>query len=972
MKKLFISIGSILAGLSILFSVAHANTTGGINLTQGGTGWVTSTAGDIYYGTTSTLRYSVLPIGTNGSCLQVATGSPVWQTCPSGGGGSASAALPYGGIQYSVLSGTSTVLAATSSLKISTTTGAIIETSSATSTFSGSLQSPCIADSVGCFVTSTTTNISSFQIVGWGDSLTAGGQGGAIPYTQDLAQFLPFSQQAINEGYSGDSSTQILNYFNIHPEMWRDYTIIWSGRNGPDNATTLSNIETMVNALPSPKHFLVMSIINSETETSTTTAYASIISLNNSLEAEFPNNYIDVRAYLVSKYNPSIPQDVIDHTNDTPPYSLHATGDPLHLNSLGYWYVAQDAAGFIASTTSYSRQFVNFTDLVGSIPNLTSITASTSGNNFFVGPAAGNLSMSGTYNEAIGQYSLTNLTTGSQNTTAGPGAGQNITTGNQNVLMGIFAAQGAPANASQLTCVGVDACYTGPSSASDAFGYQSQLDANNSSFENSSFGFTSLGNLSSGSNDAALGFESGFLMTTGVGNTFVGDDAGGFSAAASGLGLPFLNQLTTGSHNTFVGYFAQPATNTEIDNSSAFGFGAQVGCSDCIVIGASSTSGYAPNVGIGSTSPLGATFVVAGNIDISTTTATSTFSDTIIAPCFATTTSGPCITPGSGSGAVSSVSNSDGTITVSPTTGSVVASLALGHANTWTGGQIFGNSTTTNFAVTGSATSTFTGGIISPCFATSTAGSCIVPGSSGGGGSSQWTGTSPNPIYYTGGVSIGTTSNPFGFTVATDTDIDNGLFHSSTAANAVTITSLQLGPLKFAADSGVVRAFDLPVDSSASNNTVESYDLALGGTSTIMLYGQADGSGNIKNIAVGIATSTPAYYVSIASSTNPNVTTWAVDTNGHVVCGGPAPSVSGGTSSVVGHDCGGNITVTGTALTSVTLTFAKTWSGTPICTASDNSTVFNTDPTSISTTAVTFGFTATVSSATVWYSCEQI
>lgn len=42
-----------------------------------------------------------------------------------------------------------------------------------------------------------------------------------------------------------------------------------------------------------------------------------------------------------------------------------------------------------------------------------------------------------------------------------------------------------------------------------------------------------------------------------------------------------------------------------------------------------------------------------------------------------------------GGGAVSSVSNSDGTLTISPTTGSVVASLALGHANTWSGAQTF-------------------------------------------------------------------------------------------------------------------------------------------------------------------------------------------------------------------------------------------------------------------------------------------
>lgn len=38
---------------------------------------------------------------------------------------------------------------------------------------------------------------------------------------------------------------------------------------------------------------------------------------------------------------------------------------------------------------------------------------------------------------------------------------------------------------------------------------------------------------------------------------------------------------------------------------------------------------------------------------------------------------------------VTSVSNSDGTLTISPTTGAVVASLALGHANTWSGAQSF-------------------------------------------------------------------------------------------------------------------------------------------------------------------------------------------------------------------------------------------------------------------------------------------
>lgn len=56
---------------------------------------------------------------------------------------------------------------------------------------------------------------------------------------------------------------------------------------------------------------------------------------------------------------------------------------------------------------------------------------------------------------------------------------------------------------------------------------------------------------------------------------------------------------------------------------------------------------------------------------------------------------------GTGSGSVTSVSdNGGGTLTISPTTGSVLAGINLANPNTWTGGQIFGNTTTTNATTT--------------------------------------------------------------------------------------------------------------------------------------------------------------------------------------------------------------------------------------------------------------------------------
>lgn len=66
---------------------------------------------------------------------------------------------------------------------------------------------------------------------------------------------------------------------------------------------------------------------------------------------------------------------------------------------------------------------------------------------------------------------------------------------------------------------------------------------------------------------------------------------------------------------------------------------------------------------------------------------------------------------------VSSVSNSDGTLTISPTSGAVVASLALGHANTWTGQQTF-NTSTALFGV-------------APTFSTMTLGSALFAGTAG-------------------------------------------------------------------------------------------------------------------------------------------------------------------------------------------------------------------------------------------------
>lgn len=82
MKKLF----TTLAILSTIF-IANAQQT----ISQGGSGWSTSVKGDLLVGTSSTLRYTRLPIGATGYVLQSVSGQPAWVATSSlgiiGGGG---------------------------------------------------------------------------------------------------------------------------------------------------------------------------------------------------------------------------------------------------------------------------------------------------------------------------------------------------------------------------------------------------------------------------------------------------------------------------------------------------------------------------------------------------------------------------------------------------------------------------------------------------------------------------------------------------------------------------------------------------------------------------------------------------------------------------------------------------------------------------------------------------------------------
>jgi hypothetical protein len=169
-------------------------------------------------------------------------------------------------------------------------------------------------------------DLTGFTVWAWGDSQTLGGADGSRNnYPAYLSTDL--GVQVNNEGVGGETSTQIAQRMLATPASFADGNchVIWSGSNNPTQVSQiLSDVASMVNALETPKCFLVLSDVNQVVSPIGSTIYSSIISTGTSLAAQYGNNYLNIRELVVQAYNPALPLDVADHANDIPPSSLRA------------------------------------------------------------------------------------------------------------------------------------------------------------------------------------------------------------------------------------------------------------------------------------------------------------------------------------------------------------------------------------------------------------------------------------------------------------------------------------------------------------------------------------------------------------------------------------------------------------------------------------------------------------------------
>lgn len=209
------------------------------------------------------------------------------------------------------------------------------------------------------------------------------------------------------------------------------------------------------------------------------------------------------------------------------------------------------------------------------------------------------------------------------------------------------------------------------------------------------------------------------------------------------------------------------------------------------------------------------------------------------------------------------------------------------------------------------------------------------------------------------------------------------------SANGGTATTTALGTCAFLSTCGGTGSGNLfvaPTSSVLANNVVafqSSASSTVKATSSIYALNNGDvtlGSSSDNGLfSVVNASGTPV--VKVSSTTNPTSSAVLLDlqatssvfqilASGHINATGTVPSMGtcGTSPSVVGNDAAGTITIGSGVVTSCTLNFAIPYESSNISVLeSDNSTAVTGDVTSITTSSVTFGFSATLGGGKLYY-----
>lgn len=176
------------------------------------------------------------------------------------------------------------------------------------------------------------------NIAVWGDSMAYG----FIPQLRSI-----YPDRSVYDGsVLSQTSTQIAARMTADTEHREWITILWYGSvNRPESETIKLDLARSVAALGQNARYVIFSAFNQDLDTVGTLIHTAMVQMHADLAALYPDNFIDMRRYVVDAYDPNSAADRADFAKDIPPTSLR--WDDIHLRDEGYLYIARRLQQFI-------------------------------------------------------------------------------------------------------------------------------------------------------------------------------------------------------------------------------------------------------------------------------------------------------------------------------------------------------------------------------------------------------------------------------------------------------------------------------------------------------------------------------------------------------------------------------------------------------------------------------------------------
>lgn len=189
----------------------------------------------------------------------------------------------------------------------------------------------------------TTTSIAM-----WGDSMTP-------PTARAMEQLYNGQREVFDGGVGGETSGEIAARQAADTQRRDWITVFWYGHNdiridaATAGARTKAELAASIARLtPGNNRFVVLSLANNASDARRgSSQYAAVMQLNSELAALYPQNFLDIRSFMVAQYNPADPQQAQEFQDDVPSSSLRF--DDIHLTGQGADVVARRIREYIQS-----------------------------------------------------------------------------------------------------------------------------------------------------------------------------------------------------------------------------------------------------------------------------------------------------------------------------------------------------------------------------------------------------------------------------------------------------------------------------------------------------------------------------------------------------------------------------------------------------------------------------------------------